>query len=183
MPKQADKQAVVSPGSRSHARPFVSSSEISLDGRRSRLAAERSGASARTDVHFMGRHVVSVQWRKVWFFPGNFGLFNRDPISRSARLAGFELRQRGHRLLPPSLSAQFSTTVALSYSVLRSFDLLSFSHCVCVCVCLIHSIITSRSPCSICSAWLYLVWSRLRHYLSYLAFSDEAPLSLCHFAK
>lgn len=52
-----------------------------------RNAAARIGPATNaraTDVHFMGRHVVSVQWRRVWFFPGNFGLFNRDPISDSA---------------------------------------------------------------------------------------------------
>lgn len=89
---------------------------------------KRSGASARTDVHFMGRHVVSVQWCKVWFFPGNFGLFNRDPISRSARPAGFELRQRPrlHLLLP--LPAQFSHWSLFSTSGSSLFRF--FSRCM-----------------------------------------------------
>lgn len=94
---ETSKQAVISLASRSHTRSFVarsSSETLRWTDRAGFESAERSGASARTDVHFMGRHVVSVQWRKVWFFPGNFGLFNRDPISRSTRPAWFELRQR-----------------------------------------------------------------------------------------
>lgn len=68
--------------------------------------ATRTQANAGSDVHFMGRHVVSVQWRKVWFFPGNFGLFNRDPISDSPGLPSLVSSRNSHAF-PSNRSSLF----------------------------------------------------------------------------
>lgn len=94
----------------------------------------------------MGRHVVSVQWRKVWFFPGNFGLFNRDPISRSTRPAGFELRQRPPPhpfLLRPSFPHNSHASRSSLYT--SGSSLFRFrSPPAWTCACALHSIITSH---------------------------------------
>lgn len=90
--------------------------------------------SAESDVHFMGRHVVSVQWCKVWFFPGNFGLFNRDPISDLSGLPPLRFRC--------SLLRAILTLLAFS-SNRSSLFRFAFSFSLPLYLSLLHFVITS----------------------------------------